>query len=257
MAATPPHPDRAGSPTSPSSSETPTPAGSPTADSVCVLWHPPAQAAPVALVESLRRHGAELRFVDNAYSALARVCLAAATDARRPRAVLILLVNPASLREPVAFVRTVRRYAPRSACWWYDDSSSPAFRAVTPEDLARWEAPADVASSSVGGPPNGRQSSDQTRHEERTKGGSMSEAPRLRLTPSEPGEPEPKPVVVVPSRIERPPSLSSAGGPLPPVAPTAPLLTADELAMLLGEGDVSDSPTHPPIPPSPPSIGRP
>lgn len=268
------------------------------AASVCILWQPAGSDTPMALIESLRRHGAEIRSARDPYTALTLACRAtgAAADAdpdrAPPRAILILLVDPPSLSDPAGFVDAVRRYAPRSACWWYHSGASPAFRAVTPADLEAWRAPPaapDRESPVTRGPsdatpppmaftPAASRTSPSPSHRARPADpagplrrmnsqaqpapGAGQGPPRLRLahtetqrpaapSPALPPEPEPKPQ----SRAVTPSHPLSDTHDLPgdAIEHDPPLLTAEELAILLGDADDPLPPdAHPPTPLSPP-----
>ena len=244
----------------------------------------------MALIESLRRHGAEIRTARDPYTALTLACRAthataeAHPDRAAPRAILILLVDPPALTDPAGFVDAVRRYAPRSACWWYHSGASPAFRAVTPADLESWRAPpsAPDRESPVARGPNDANSQPLafspagSRAPHRARPGDPAgplrrmtpEAqpapatgqgpPRLRLahadtqrpgapSPPLPPDPEPKP----PPRAVAPPlPLSEAPDqPADAFEHDPPLLTAEELAILLGDAD-DPLPPEPPDPPT-------
>lgn len=262
--------------------------------SVCILWQPPGSDTPLALVESLRRHGAEIRSARDPYAALTLACRATrpAADAppggAPPRAILILLVDPPALPDPAGFIDAVRRYAPRSACWWYHSGASPAFRAVTPADLDAWRAPraapdlsfADTSGHADSISPPGVPSPAAPRSSARSRSADPQGPlrrmnpqaqpaaaaghgpPRLRLThadaqrPSAPSptlvpQPEPKPQ---PRPV--PPPLTDSDTHEHDHEPDQPLLTAEELAILLGDAD-DPLPPDPPAPPTPPTAPPP
>lgn len=265
--------------------------GKPVADSACVLWHHPDTTPPRELVASLTKHGANVLPCHDAYSALALACRSSVGPAagrengpREARAVLILLLEPAKLPAPgaAAMVRAARRYAPRSACWWYSTAAVPSFRAVTPQDLAGWEAATDANARD-----NGGESSATTQvHTARGK-----DAQNNIARPDGPAASRTRPVVVT-STITGPPlrlttvGVPAQGGNLPvwpggagaatserepkqrsrPAGPTLGLvgesaehqlpaepapgqaLSADELTMLLGEPELSRGPAAKPAP---------
>jgi hypothetical protein len=194
-------------------------------DSVCVLWHHPDVPPPPELLASLRRHGAGVIACGGAYRALAEGCKVS-RSAGQPRAVLLLLVDPPTLPEPgaAAFVRAARRYNPRSAIWWFAANQNPAFRAISPQDLAAWEGQggqggegAKDAGPAIATRPMGKEARITPR------GGQ----PKLRLT-EDPGAGEAQPKGGL--HLIEP-------GPGQPVRPPAPrdALSAEELAVLLGD----------------------
>ncbi len=260
-----------------SAGDNPGPSGSSSGtDSVCVLWHDPSRTPPRELIRSLSRHGATVISCSDAYAALAEsvVALRTAGEGAAPRAVLVLLVEPARLSSPgpAAFLASVRRYVPRSACWWFSDYASPSFRAVTPQDVQSWEAAAAEAAREAprgdehrtadtrpafGADPTAPElrSTDRARPAWPTGASASSEpndGPRLRLAPeSEPAAPHRPEVLPEPKRPA--PGLAGSAAEAPPPA-TAPhpgsILTAEELTMLLGEPNWTISTVSPP-PPSP------
>jgi hypothetical protein len=112
----------------------------------CVLWHAPGTAPPADLVQSLERRGVELTACTTPYSAIARACLRErenderTDDPSQRDSLVLVLVTPLRLEQPAEVVDAMRRYAPRTACWWYDPSANPRLRAVVDEDVDQWLA---------------------------------------------------------------------------------------------------------------------
>ncbi|MGD9688580.1 MAG: hypothetical protein AB7K52_03545 [Phycisphaerales bacterium] len=236
-------------------------------DSACILWHPPGAPPPRELVESLTKHGANIQPCDDPFSAMALACrrisrrqgagdLSSGNPSlpSPPKAVLLLLVEPDDLPRPgpAVFVRTIQKYAPRSACWWYSRAFSPPFRAVTSQDLTRWES-RDAARTAAVAPAGF------------TVRGAGQAAPALRLvqdptpTPAPPttspgdgatpqdsattAQVEFKPDVSM-TTVRKEPRFDAAA----PEAPPASALSADELSMLLGMQDPTAAPPARPGP---------
>ena len=111
-----------------------------------MLWHAPGAALPADLVLSLERRGVEILTCDSAYSAVARACLLERANDERTDdpaqrdSLVLVLVNPRELGGRAEVVDAMRRYAPRTACWWYDSGANPRLRAVVDEDVDRWLA---------------------------------------------------------------------------------------------------------------------
>ena len=111
-----------------------------------MLWHAPGSALPGDLVVSLERRGVEILSCDSAYSAIARACLLERANDERTDdpaerdSLVLVLVNPRELCGRAEVVDAMRRYAPRTACWWYDAGANPRLRAVVDEDVDQWLA---------------------------------------------------------------------------------------------------------------------
>lgn len=111
-----------------------------------MLWHAPDAAPPPDLVQSLERRGVELTACTTPYSAIARACLLErenderTDDPTQRDSLVLVLVTPSRLRQPAEVVDAMRRYAPRTACWWYDAGANPRLRAVVDDDVDQWIA---------------------------------------------------------------------------------------------------------------------
>lgn len=112
----------------------------------CVLWHAPGDLPPADLITSLERRGVVITSAASSYMAVAEACLLEranderTTDPGDRDALVLVLVCPARLADAGAVVDAMRRYAGRTACWWYDPSANPRLRAVVEEDVREWEA---------------------------------------------------------------------------------------------------------------------
>jgi hypothetical protein len=51
---------------------------------------------------------------------------------------VLVLVCPRALGRPAEFIDAMERYAPRTACWWYDPRANPRLRAVVDADVDEW-----------------------------------------------------------------------------------------------------------------------
>ena len=176
-----------------------------------IVWHAPDAAAPPKLMAALAERGIEAVRVQSPYRALAELCRAG-----RAGAPAIVLVHPEVLSDAVALLEAKSRYAPGARCWMYGPALNPALRAIVESDIAAWGG---VRQPEVVVRP--RAGDDSLRIE------SHREAPRPRPSP---------------------PRLKLAGDPaaLPALDPAeceaeveskAPLLTPEELRMLLGDDE--------------------
>ena len=238
------------------------------ARSACVLWHHPAAPPPPELIRSFERHGAHITLCTNRFEALAHACTANRPGTRSPTrhasgaaaALLVVLVEPASLTGAAELVRALRRFAPASVAWSYEARAQPALRAVSAGDLVRWDAsptapgtapqaPNQPISPQTPNPALGDPSAPNLRIDTRRKPPTPRHAqpPRLRLAGQDatraPGSHQPRiELKPLPATGESDSPSSSTPAALPPelplpVPPVAPseLLTPDELAMLLSD----------------------
>ncbi|MGQ0628619.1 MAG: hypothetical protein ACT4PL_11030 [Phycisphaerales bacterium] len=195
--------------------------------SACVLYHAPGSIAPPALVASLQRHGATVRTCTDPYAMLAHACkLTGATTVRRAAAVLVF-VEPAGLTRVVELATTLRRYVPRSALWYFEEAGDPKLRAVTATELAAWSprpSPADALSESIRAGRAAQPANPWTP--------ARPLQPALRLTEAiDPARP------IAPGGPALRPSEHTGPESCEPTHAGGPLLSAEELAMLLGEAD--------------------
>ncbi len=185
----------------------------------CIVCVPRGASAPEPLLSSLHKRDVDVVVCDDPYRALVESMRAdgAAAMSAQPAASLVVICSPTSVDLSGELVQRVRRYSPRTTTWSYDEQHTPALRPATPADTARWPgSPAPVvpaagsASMYYTGASNGRMATPR------------SEVP-LRLVDA-----------LEPDRRGAPHD-----------ARPQELLTAEELAMLLGDE-----------PPAPPSSGR-
>jgi hypothetical protein len=179
------------------------------------VWHAPDTTAPAKLMAALAERGIEAARVQSPYRALAELCRAGVGG--RAAAPAIVLVHPEILSDAVALLEAKSRYAPGARCWMYGPALNPVLRAILESDITAWGG--GVREPEVVVRP--RAGDDSLRIE------SHREAPRPRPSP---------------------PRLKLAGDPaaLPAMDPTeceaeveskAPLLTPEELRMLLGDDE--------------------
>lgn len=133
------------------------PVGSAPRDLRCVLVHAPGAELPGELLTSLSKRIGNLLVCTTAYAAMAEVCtiersrlmLPAGTTPPvrgRPTGVLVL-VEPRSISGAGELVDAVQKYAPQTACWWYERGArsegdarraNPRLEAVVDEDVQSW-----------------------------------------------------------------------------------------------------------------------
>lgn len=104
-----------------------------------VVWSPRGgdPNARARLLESLRKQGAEPLEVNSDLWAMTHACAHAAAGG----GTLLVLCEPARLREPEQVVLALRKYWPGVVCWSYEPGSSQLLRKVTDQDLVDWGAP--------------------------------------------------------------------------------------------------------------------
>ncbi len=103
---------------------------------------------PEDVIRSLGKRRVVLWLVTDAYLAMARVCRRGDDEP-----VVLLLVEPSGLADAADVVAAVKRYAPRTACWWYGAGANPRLRQVVEEDMERWAPRPAVAKEAVKQPP--------------------------------------------------------------------------------------------------------
>lgn len=217
-----------------------------------------AGAVPEPLRASLERRGVGSAWCTSGFGVMAEACRGSAGGV----GVIVILAEPGRLRDPAGLVRALRRYAARAVCWQYEAGATPPLRPITHEAVAGWERAAlgvpPVAESGDGsaragdgvaphsfmaaaashGPAaeravdaeDGRGVIGRTAwtspHPRATPRGAEAR-PALRLTADD------RPA----SAVEAAQSAGDAAGAGAEPEPAAPVLTADELAVLLGELD--------------------
>jgi hypothetical protein len=95
---------------------------------------------------SLERRGVKMTACTSAYTAMARACMLERENDERTDdpgerdSLVMVLVAPRELNRPAELVDAMRRYATRTACWWYDAGANPRLRAVVDADVDLWLA---------------------------------------------------------------------------------------------------------------------
>jgi len=216
---------------------------SPAPAALCVMWTREGAAPDAKLAEALQRPGLETRGVTDDLTAVAALLRDARLNPGRSR--VLLLVEPAQLEN----LREVLDVLPKHAnipLWVFDPAGTPPLRSVLPEQVlapapgegpplravsgpfVREEhvAPADGPSSWAGPWVSSMTQTWRTGEQEADTpagNGAASRGPRLRLTDAPPPP--------APAQVEAKP----AGA--PQNEHSAPLLSDDELRMLLGEDE--------------------
>lgn len=195
----------------------------------CVLWHAAGSDAPAELEAKLRARGIEVVSVRGPYAALAEICSAAhepdrvaASNGDPPprRPLSLVLVNPGSLPGAPAVLRCVERFAPRAVVWDYDPGPPPRLT-PTAQRAAADDRGFDAPVRASDNPPGPGPARD---HQPR--------AARLRLT--DPGMMDPP--HATPDDMMGPARPGREGD------PPRQLLSAEELSMLLDEGEPGSAP---------------
>lgn len=206
-----------------------------------VLWHMPGTRISSKLLAALKDRGISNLDATSSFMALATICRFE-RDARRASALgqgagpgcAIVMVNPEGLDEPAAVHEAIGRYAPACRCWLYGPAGAPQLRAVTAEDVAGWvKAEAEpkpqvvVMPAAAGGGRRGAAALDGAAGPDYRS--SRSGAPILRLAGTE--------------KVEAAKAPADADG-AALMATGGPLLTPEELRMLLGEDEPGESGQH-------------
>lgn len=200
----------------------------------CVVWVPPADRAPVELVESLSKRGVRVEVRRDAFSAMSGACVLAKRTAR-DEPFIVIFAHPERLSGAPEVYEALQRCVPRANCWWYGVTSESAgggegmVRAVSAEDVRGWcSLDEETEPKPFAGPGS-------TMHA-RGEAGSVSQ-PRLRLT----AEQEMLEDLIPPVRTGGAgggavaAGLGEEGG-----VGRSDILSAEELAMLLRENPEDD-----------------
>jgi hypothetical protein len=201
-----------------------------------VLWHAPEAPPTAELTSLLVQRGVTLETCSNPYAAAARVCrLERAARARQcpgdeefadePRplsapGLVLLLAEPARLPMREALARVLELHAPRTICWVYEQADGPRLRPVQIGQIG-------VCAS--GGPGDTEMA--------------PPPAPKAPLDP--PASRPPARLSLAPSDTRLPASEAAPAGRSSSQVPinTGSVLTDEELAMLLADGD-DPAPRH-------------
>jgi hypothetical protein len=240
----------------------------------CILLHAPATALPTELLASLGKRIPSISTYTDSYLALAEVCTLG-----RSATVVLVLIEPPTLPDLAELLHAMRLHAPSATLWWYSMRSGPTLRKLHPNEHAPWVLdPADPsvaapASAPASAPPTGPRLAPTLGPETpRLKPGG---APAFRPTPRNARSANDSPRVVVRpgggigirrlrlvGDVPSPPQVPSVPaapppGPYPLSAPESqvapppheesnppariPLLTEEELRMLLGDDEPGDT----------------
>lgn len=180
------------------------------------LWHPPGQPAPERLLSALRTKGVAMVEVSSSYGALAEVCAqrtgSVGPDGKRPGSGIVI-VYPERLSDASTLLEALWRYAPGTRCWGYGPASNPRLAAIVEQQAGHPGPDATVAPA----PPATRPAPDPG------SAAAMSAVePKLKLTESG-----------TISTASDTSDLQEDDDLGPRVR--RPLLSAEELSMLLGE----------------------
>jgi len=174
------------------------------------------------LKDALVRRGFVVEEVETTYAAIGRAVLTSRHDAKGRS--VVVLVEPTKLARPHELVAALSTSAPNAMCWLCRRvASGMELRAVVESDVAAWQSSGKIAEASVvsaaavgaSGITKSRPSNDAPHHAYE-EGGVGAKTPSLRLAGDWQG-----------SAAEVPRSGATE---LPP-----PVLTDEELAMLLGD----------------------
>lgn len=98
-----------------------------------IVWHAPDQPPPPQLMAALASRGIQTAQVQSPFRALAELCRAG-----RGSAPAIVIVNPERMPDTVALLEAKARYAPGARCWMYGPATQPALRAIVEGDVSAW-----------------------------------------------------------------------------------------------------------------------
>lgn len=223
----------------------------------CVLLHAPATPIPTELLAALSKRIRRISTFSDAYLALAEACALAHSSP-----IVVVLVDPPTLPDASKLVHLLRLHIPAATTWYYSHHDGRTLRKLAPSDPIPWSAskiiapshPAPGATPAAGprlastlGPetprlkPGGapafrpaaksaKPANDPPRVVVRPGGGIGIR--RLRLVGDDlPIKPAP------PANGAAPNAGSAPESPAAEPSPPAPLLTEEELRMLLSDED--------------------
>lgn len=239
----------------------------------CVLWHPAGSQLPTDLLNSLTRRIAQIAVCTDPYTALAEVCIADRALRRHTGEIppgsgggtVLILIHPERLGEIPEVIAEMRTHAPGALCWKFVAGANPKLSAVVESDVTSWvnrESGGTSAVAGTGSLPNPARTTN--RDDQQTRSSNSSPLPpaaaAARRAPGVPalrladGEPPPTPP---PVRAEEHGAPDAGGSRQSPAAPrltlrgeahpdgnarrpalTRPVLTAEEMRMLLGDEPV-------------------
>lgn len=195
-----------------------------------VVWADRGEAEPRELVSVLASGGFQVVLVGDPYMAAAEVCRLHRAQRGRGGAeatLRLVIVGPADARRAAAVCEALWRYAPAAPCWVYGPGGAPRLRPVTEADLGQWAPPSEPARGvdvGAGGGAKGTSHGPQLIDRKRF---THPAAPQLRLAGT--GELPPKPAD---ANADGDGDGAEGAG-----EDSRPLLTPEELEMLLGDAD--------------------
>jgi hypothetical protein len=207
-----------------------------------VVWTDPSRPEPVELLGALTGRGIDAVLVGDRYMATAEVCrVYRARGARAGRGpsgamLALVIVSPETQGGTCELCEVVARYAGGTRCWMFGPASSPQLRPINDGDLALWSgAPAESPDKAAAKPGEGTTAA-------RSEGGPAMvggppkrvralKGPQLRLAGTEAASEKPEGAA---KASERNADLGVEGA-AESTGSGRPLLTPEELAMLLGD----------------------
>jgi hypothetical protein len=227
-----------------------------------VVWVDPGRPRPQELFDALVGRGIDAVEVGGPYQALAEVCrlfraraAEPGTTDKREGLLALVTVSPEDQAETCAICEAVARYAAGTPCWMFGPARAPRLRPILEGDLAEWKARGELA---AGGAVPALQASSQAddasepgpipmnRQDLQQQATPATTRPHLRLAGTEARAGMPKPAdrnadLDNDRGAESPRGLGSLGGTADAdEAGRPPLLSAEELSMLLGDEDAAD-----------------
>lgn len=199
-----------------------------------VVWHARGKPPRPELSAAINRPGFRCVRCEHAWAAFAHVTSRAGDCAPLPgESMVLLVVEPADLQGLTDVIDMIDRYTPSAKIWAYESAASPRLREVAADDLAGWRGEPPVkphegevapkpANPTPSSPPGLRLAGE----------GAL---PPERSSIDTPDTPHPHPDV----KMRPPESGPVQDGAATPQPPITPLLSDEELAMLLsGDLDV-------------------
>jgi hypothetical protein len=194
------------------------------------LWHASGVDVPRELLSALSgvksgAGGVKVQVVGDPFLALAHMCRATRDERRvpeTPTAARLVIVFPEMLTDAAELCLAADAYAPGVPRWQYGPAANPTLRPIVEADVTAW---CSRGSDAVVVP--------QPREAVVPRASSRTMAPQLRLAGEGPG-------VTLDNRAESADAGlagEGVGQALPPTARSVPLISDEELRMLLGESN--------------------
>lgn len=231
----------------------------------CVLLHAPGTTVPTTLLASLAKKVLDVASFTDAYPALAEVFALGGNAG-----VVLILVEPAGLRDAAELIDAVRLHGPETRMWWFSRANPKKLVRIGPADSTPWAIPEAKPAAPAAPPAAGpRLASTVGPETPRLKPGgaaafrpgakppkSTNAPPRIVVRPGggvgvrrlrlvgEDAELRPEGSAASPGPAGAGPSASAAsllrsesGPPSDDGTPRTPLLTEEELRMLLSDDE--------------------